>query len=635
MRLADIFQRNNQVADTPDTVRMQVNTGRSGLMNRQIQALIPGQTIQGEIVSRNGSEIQIRLADDMLLNARLDQNMNLEIGKSLAFQIKNNGQSLLLSPLFTNTAVEGNVIKALDMASLPVNQETVDMAGQMMKAGLSVDKNSLQQVFREMNLYPDVQSRDIVDLHRLGLPVNESSVNQIGAYKNFSHQLLQGMNDLISALFDTLESMEREGNMEGAARLYRQVFELIGEETPYEDAAAFHTGEEGQEDNGQEGSGKAADVSVNVSRNAGMNAYTRENDISDLASVIRRMAAEETDMGKSIRESGLPGESFKGQTVFIREQPEASLTDDSPADAVIKELMSRLGDQETALAGKTQVPETGVGKNPFTEVVGEPFSQVQEEVRLHQTLTVDGLAGNKEQMALIRDLLEGGLASGDKGLLRELLENKEVRNVLANRLELLCTASPEEIEDSKSVDALYQRLDRQLKGLGKALESAGQTDSMAYRQVQNLNQNLDFLHQINQVYTYVQLPVRLQQGNAHGDLYVYTNKKNLASKDGQISALLHLDMEHLGPVDVYVLMQSEKVSTRFYVQDDEMLDFLEEHMDILTERLKRRGYDMKVQMQIREEHLRDGELGAMAGLLPEEDQTGVSMLQQYAFDVRA
>ena len=44
-----------------------------------------------------------------------------------------------------------------------------------------------------------------------------------------------------------------------------------------------------------------------------------------------------------------------------------------------------------------------------------------------------------------------------------------------------------------------------------------------------------------------------------GELYVYTNKKNLADNDGNVSAFLHLDMDHLGPVDVYVAMQQQKV----------------------------------------------------------------------------
>ena len=163
------------------------------------------------------------------------------------------------------------------------------------------------------------------------------------------------------------------------------------------------------------------------------------------------------------------------------------------------------------------------------------------------------------------------------------------------------------------------------------MENAGQNGSEAYKAVSNLSQNVDFLHQINQTYTYIQLPLRLQQGRAQGDLYVYTNKRNLAEKDGKVSALLHLDMEHLGPVDVYVAMQNNKVNTKFYVCDDEMLDFLEAHMDLLTSRLQKRGYDISFSMETRGEKDLSTSNGGLAPLL--EKEKGVA-LSQYAFDVR-
>jgi hypothetical protein len=142
---------------------------------------------------------------------------------------------------------------------------------------------------------------------------------------------------------------------------------------------------------------------------------------------------------------------------------------------------------------------------------------------------------------------------------------------------------------------------------------------------------VDFLQQLNQMYAYVQLPLRLQQRDAHGDLYVYSNKKNLAGKDGNVSALLHLDMAHLGPVDVYVAMQNTKVSTKFYLRDDEMIDFMASHMDILTERLKKRGYDCSYDMAVREEAKDEATKGGLEPILRQEK--GVVMTR-YAFDVR-
>ena len=114
-----------------------------------------------------------------------------------------------------------------------------------------------------------------------------------------------------------------------------------------------------------------------------------------------------------------------------------------------------------------------------------------------------------------------------------------------------------------------------------------------------------------------------------GHLSVYTNKKHLGVRDGKISALLHLDMEHLGPVDVYVSMMNENVSTKFYVRDDEMLDFLNQNMDMLTARLQKRGYSCSCQMQVRDSG--EESRGGIHNLLQKEKQVP---LVEYAFDVR-
>lgn len=52
-----------------------------------------------------------------------------------------------------------------------------------------------------------------------------------------------------------------------------------------------------------------------------------------------------------------------------------------------------------------------------------------------------------------------------------------------------------------------------------------------------MSQNVNFLNQMNQMYAYIQLPFKLSESNAHGELYVYSNKRNLAQKEGEVSAL--------------------------------------------------------------------------------------------------
>ena len=93
---------------------------------------------------------------------------------------------------------------------------------------------------------------------------------------------------------------------------------------------------------------------------------------------------------------------------------------------------------------------------------------------------------------------------------------------------------------------------------------------------------------------YVQLPLKMNGSEATGDLYVYTDKKSLARNDGNVSALLHLDMKNLGPMDVYAsITPGNNVYTKFYLADDSIIDLINDNIHILNERLDGRGYSVK------------------------------------------
>jgi flagellar hook-length control protein FliK len=109
------------------------------------------------------------------------------------------------------------------------------------------------------------------------------------------------------------------------------------------------------------------------------------------------------------------------------------------------------------------------------------------------------------------------------------------------------------------------------------------------------------MNQLNQMFQYVQVPLQMAGQNANGDLYVYRNKNRKMSEDGSVSAVLHLDMDNLGPVDVYVKLKDTKVNTNFYVEDEQILDLINDNIHILNERLEKRGYTMSVNLKLHDE----------------------------------
>lgn len=600
MKLSQLFtghsQTENRVEENGRTSQSQY--ARTADLNRQIHSLVPGQTIRGEIVSRNGSEVQIRLSDDMVMNARVDQSINLELGKNVTFEVKSNGGTLSLSPLFTNIAADANVLKALDMAGLPVNDTSVAMTEQLMKAGLPVNRNSLQQIYREINSFPEIKGfsegsekvSDVVNLHKLLLPVNEANMQQMASYRNLTHQLIKGMTSVLDALPAAVNGMLSEGNNSGAAGLYKEIFLMIQEGIIGQEGAIA-----------QEGMEAGAENVENVPQEEGA-----LQQAADGAAGKEEMTAMPGNPGEAIHaavKTGLPVDILpelsggRGETASISAEVRRELTDN---------MLQTLNELQLPVEEAEAFSETlqRFGKGELS--LGDFFSTT--------TQLLDA-AGHTEDG--IRQL-------------QRLFGGKAFQNILTSQMKALWTLRPEDVSKPEKVEELYRRIDRQMKGLIQALEAGGQENSTAYRAAANVSQNVDFMNQMNQMYTYVQLPLILQQSEAHGDLYVYTNKQSLARSDGQVSALLHLDMEHLGPLDVYVTLQESKVSTKFYVADDEILDFIEAHMDILTKRLEKRGYSCSVSMTTRGEK-EEQEGGGLAPLLHQEK--GI-LLSQYAFDVR-
>ncbi len=240
----------------------------------------------------------------------------------------------------------------------------------------------------------------------------------------------------------------------------------------------------------------------------------------------------------------------------------------------------------------------------------------------------------KEVLQLIRHLLTGAQRKDvpDQALQR-LLGGNEFKALLKNQIGRQWMIEPKDVADKRQVEQLYERIREQTARLTQALETAGKGDTPVARSVQNLQNNVDFMNQMNHLYTYVQLPLKMLGNNAHGDLYVYTNKKNLAARDGQVSALLHLDMEHLGPLDVYVTMKEKQVSTNFTVADEYVLDLIGDNIEILNKRLEGRGYSLKAQMHVKEDAGEEEESTIMQTLL--HQQKNISVLSRTSFDMRA
>lgn len=573
--LNSFLQRNQNVTSNSKGAASQTTQATVSTQNlpqnlqvmRAIRALQAGQTIQGEIVAIKGKDVQISILNDVIIDAKLAGSMNLTPGVTMPFQVKaNNSQGLSLIPLFTNIAADPNVLKALDMAQVPVNDRSLEMVQTLMEKGMPIDKQSVQEMYREVVNFKDMPVKDIVSLHQMDIPVNRENLTQLSLYQNNQHYLKDTFSDMGNAIGGQLESLVAEGKIDSALKIVNELQQLFQE-----------TQNKGTENNVLDGelSGK----------------------LPEGTSVLK--------------ETGSLGTENQEKTVTI------VLTEDmllNGEKASTKEVPEQNTSQKISQPEKQTIGNTN--PNALSEEDSVSGNKKQEEWNLQSPNAKDTIEW--------KDLAESLLKEKAPGKISRMFEKIWDKEIAKNWL-----LEPENIADKKNVKEYYEKLTSQMKQLEKIFEDGTSMKNPAVKAIQNTASNLDFMNQLNQMHAYIQLPLKMANQNAHGELYVFTNKKNLTKQDGKVTALLHLDMEYLGKMDVYVALENSKVNTNFYLEKEEYLDFLEEHMELLTSRLNKRGYTCEVKTTLRNQE----EESVIKTI---EKQQGTSMmLSMQAFDVRA
>ena len=499
-----------------------------------LQQLQPGDTFQGEIMSVNGQEVQLQLANGMYMAARLEGEVQLALGQLLNFQVQSNQNSkIILKPIYTNLLQQRVGEAALKAANITVNDKNLQMVSKLIENGMSIDKNSLVLFNRQLLQHPQVNVDSLIRLHQLGVKITDANLTQLEHYQNLEHKLADGIQEAvedIGRLYDAVVSnKDTTGQNAGivkAGAFMEQIVRFLGEE------------------NGN---------------------TVKEN---------------HTLLQNAIDEQGLPISN-----------------NENMKSAVLAEISNALAESTTK--------ESALNAEHATKLSG----LMKQLDGLSEEQIVGKLQGELKQGALdasmLKELLLAEQGIGIKLSIEsrdKLYRSEEFRAFLKDTLQNEWSLTPNELTEDGKVKEFYQKLLQQSEQLAKIMEQAAtQNQTNTGNALQNIRENVEFINQMNQMFQYVQLPLKLSGSQAQGELYVCTNKRNLAKKDGMLTAILHLDMEYLGNMDINISLntKTEQVTTRFYIEEEAMT-LMEEHMDELTERLVKKGYHSQTFFEKRE-----------------------------------
>lgn len=651
-----------QIRDMLGQYSQNVKNGTEELMSAQgtqklvssMQELEPGSTFEGTVNSVKNGKVVLALGNGQTIMARLDGKVSIQPGESMFFQVRSNdGTTIALRPYVQAGNINNPILlNALTAAGVPATERNITMVDSMMKEQMSISRQSILDMGRVVGSNPNVNVNTAVLMTKIGLPVSAEMASQFENYMVDQHAIVDEMDLAMNQLGRLLG--DADSGEEQSFELYGKVLDILnGEgETPAQTTDGLQQNDTGTMVNAGENIEMEAAVQQSKDGAAaeGVQKQVQQQNTKELISM--GAAGQEQSAGVAENTENIVGEQTAGNAAQSMQTgiDAADVLKNTQADTAADfknvqgqtdtleqildqnglDHLKRLLQNIPTLTGNTDLFEVQEEEDVFVDTMSGDdagkkafeLAQAEPEVTLKQSMTAEDFLNT------LRDALKQNQEYGFAGMTK-LFGSKEFAAILKNRAEKQWLLEPEQLREASKVSDLYERLDHQMKQMENVMKAAGVTQNSFVQTAADIRSNIEFMNQINQVYTYVQLPLKLSGQNASGDLYVYTNKKNLNDPEAELTAFLHLDLDNLGSTDVSIRMKDKNVKTNFYIADDASYDLIEKHLPVLEKRLAQKGYRCSITMSKEEKKVEFVED------FLQRDMPQAGTLHRYSFDVRA
>ena len=571
-----VSQYNNSVANGEPM------TGAKGVekLVSSLNEMSKGMIFEGTVSSVRGNQVKLALSNGQQILARLAGKFSFEQGQSVFFQVKNNdGGTIEIKP-YTVDGEGANLtlMDALKAAGLPVDGINLSMVNKMMEEQMPIDKTSLNQMYQLVQDNKDINVTTLVELKRLGIEINQVNAAQFENYANDKQAITIAMDSLIDELPNALSAEDL--SMYKLVTQARDILNIVTEGLPEE---AFISSE--------------------------------ASDMSQYETIMRDNQS----------------------APVVKKHFNIALTCAGFADVVISQDIHTTQKINNAPATDTIIlQENETKSNTIGFLLSDKqIEELNEQVRmLLPNLQENNISLYSEDSSVvgilndIKSMLENTPANADT--LRHLFSGEAFKLMLKEALEQQWMIKPGDLEKNpKKLDGLYDKIEKQITNMEIILKTSGVVNPKAEALADNIRGNIEFMNQINEAYTYVQVPLKMNEKNASGQLYVYTNKKSMSNPDKELSAFLHLDLEHLGGTDVSIKMLHRKVTTNFYLDSDESYALVKQFLPVLEKRLQDKGYNCELNVNSGSK-----QMNFVAGFL-KKDLPPTGQVHRYSFDIRA
>ena len=587
MQISDLLGKYGQNTVPVTAQEQAVKTGTQQLTGT-LSSLQTGNVFEGTVTDISDGQVLLTLANGEKISARLEGQIQLQLNQAMFFEVKSNTQTqIAIKPYLNGDSSNPTLLKALMQAGMGVTTDNLEMVRTMMEEQLPIDKNSLNQMMRQLAMFPKSEPSVIAQMNKLGIPVTEANVQQFSNYKADTAAIMKELENVLEQL---PKSIAGEGDTAGqmTAKNMQLMDILFGGETI-----------EQSQDTGakaQELLAKTADGSVVIKNGTEQQAADIAKELQQTLSTAEDGMQQTSAAGEGIQQADAAKQAEGRQMPAATQGSLGEILGKEGAASLEQQLKALETDGKQVLFDKNGNLNTGMSAEEFLKNLNQLFKENEFP---------------------------------QKEALFKLFSGKEYQTILKKAVENQWYLEPQETGSKETVEKLYNRLQTQMNRLDEFIKQAGSGTEGLQKAVADVRGNIEFMNQINQIYNFVQLPLKMNGQNVNSELYVYTNKKNPRDMDGELSAFLHLDMDHLGSTDISVKMKGTAVKTNFYMADDASYELILAHAEELAERLENKGYQCQIEVKSEEK-----DMDFVEDFL-KHDMPSAGKVYRYSFDVRA
>lgn len=552
-----------------------------------------GDSIKGEIIDLNQNSVKIKLENGQVIQAKMTENFEFNIGQKVSFTVKESGaDQILLKPVSDTASMsENKLIQILENAGLSPTKENLNILMKLLENSMSVDKESIQKqipLIKQTIAQSEADIDSVIFLIKNNITVNKENVSQLKL-------LIAGENRILSNLAAISDDLSKEIKNPKIDAIIQSLFddninakntltaikEALISATNAKDL--IHTTQSGTESESAILSKEASANSLNVNTEA----------IPEKATVLV-----EDLMNKDIPDSK---NNAEGKNTLLQN---INTNSDLPEGAteLIKVVASETDNANDNLQGATKDISNNIeikqdnledAQKWISSKLSENLSPKEIELLNKEIQNILGKADNKTVSITESKSLNDIFAEIEKMDLPTEIKDKII-NTIGERvgygvLRKELFVKLDQLKSPQELNVFYEKLYSKALTLIENTSIKGE-EALVNKEAFQIKNALEFMSQLNQKYNYTQLPIFLGDRLTHSELYIFNDKKKLKNEKAMVTTLLRLDMVNLGHLDIYINKQEKNLTIQFLTEDSEKNNRIENKLFEIHNVLNKLGF---------------------------------------------